>query len=79
MQDTVKPFSELPASADLLSGSWAWGFSDGKGFFEHVGEDLSSTRFNMPLAVAQAIEIYAEHRVRDAKNAMRTALGLPLL
>jgi hypothetical protein len=77
MNDIEKPFSELPLDADLTNGSWCWGFSKGNGFIEYVAEDLSSTRYNMPKAVIQAIEFYAEHRVKENQNIMRQAIGLP--
>jgi len=77
--DIIKPFSELPADADLTNGSWGWGHNTtdfDKAWVEYVDENLNSTIYYVPLVVIQMLKWTNVNTKQKVQDDIKRALGL---
>ena len=78
MDNIIKPFSELPADADITKPEWSWYFAHGKGAIRHCSAEGVITAYEFPLAVVQVVQEVSRHDVTEVQHAIKRALGLPL-
>lgn len=74
-----KPFSELPASADLRTPGWSWVFVRGstEGALRHYDpESETITSYDLPPAVNQLVVAVRTDAVQNFQAELRRMLGV---